>query len=69
LGGRKSNKRLNNRKAVQIKAGKVAMAKEHEDIVKDEDTSLSPAGLKHEAQENSEDERTSHGPTKRARAS
>jgi len=45
------------------------MAKEHEDIVKDEDTSLSPAGLKHEAQENSEDERTSHGPTKRARAS
>ncbi|KAJ5567991.1 hypothetical protein N7450_010477 [Penicillium hetheringtonii] len=69
LGGRKSNKRLNNRKAVQIKAGKVAMAKEREDIVKDEDTSPSPASLKHEAQEISEDERISHGPTKRARAS
>lgn len=45
------------------------MAKEREDIVKDEDTSPSPASLKHEAQEISEDERISHGPTKRARAS
>lgn len=45
------------------------MAKELEEIVKDENMSHPPPGLKHEVHEDSEDEPISQRPAKKARAS